>query len=67
MTGFSLFSGFEKEIIRQLNKYYGQVSNCLYISFKVYTEYYVIPYTGPRYHILNKRKILSYVFIYSGK
>lgn len=25
MTGFSLMSGFEKEIIRQLNKYQGQV------------------------------------------
>jgi len=41
MTGFSLISGFEKEIIRQLNKYYGQVSNRVYISYKVYTEYYV--------------------------
>jgi len=40
MTGFSLISGFEKEIIRQLNKYYGQVSNCV-ISYKVYTEYCV--------------------------
>jgi len=30
MTGFSLISGFENKIIRQLNKYYGQVSNCVY-------------------------------------
>lgn len=30
MTGFPLISGFEKEIIRQLNKYYEQVSNCVY-------------------------------------
>lgn len=41
MTGFSLISGFEKEIIRQLNKYYGQVSNRVFISYKVYIEYYV--------------------------
>lgn len=29
MTGFSLISGFEKKIIRQLNKYYEQVSHCI--------------------------------------
>lgn len=30
MTGCSLISGFEKEIIRQLNNYYAQVTHMVY-------------------------------------